>query len=909
RFNFTRMTTREPSIDAQERLAAELADRYLIEDVLGRGASATVYLAQELRHGRRVALKVLHSALGAALGVERFQREIRTQARLHHPHILPLFDSGAAAGRLYYTMPYVEAGTLRDRLRRVGRLEVGQAVQLATEVASALAYAHALGVIHRDLKPENVMLSPTGQAILADFGIAYALDEESTDESGAITPSGRLTETGVTVGTPAYMSPEQAAGDEVLTGRSDQYALAALVFEMLSGTPPYTGPNARAILARKLTAPPPPLREVRPEIPPELEGVLLKALARYPSERFESMEHFAHAMSAAAGYRPTPIPTPVPAAREPARPPRRRRGYGPALALLAAAAVAAGAWALLRDRSVPAPAAAQDDRVLVVLPFKNLGDPADQYFADGLTEEITSRLASLSDLRVISRTSADQYRTTDKSLKEIGGELGAGYVLEGSVRWERADSGRGRVRVTPQLIQVSDDSHLWAEAYEVELTEVFRVQTDIAEQVTAALDLALRSPGRAALADAGTGSPEAYDFYLRGNEYAGRSYGRSDVAAAVDLYAKAVALDSGFALAQARLARAHAAMYWFYHDRSPARCEAARRAADAAVRLARELPETRTAQGYYEYWCHRAYEAALDHFEAALAAQPSSSELLTALGYVERRRGRWAEATARFAEALRYDPRSALHTLDLADTYMSTRNYAEAERLFDRAIQLAPDWAEPYAYKAMLYLVWQGDLRRARAVIGHALTRTSAGRLAQALSIPDAISASLLTADSGFAPALASADVAAFDGDTARYRLVLAEAARYRGQAVAAAAHADSAIGALTRRLALQPDDPKLLVRLGLALAMSGRNAPAIASGRRAVELLPVSADANSGPFIQTHLARIYTLVGEPELAIATLRPLLEVPCWITPAELEHDPLWAPLRSHPSFATLLTGGA
>ena len=898
------MTSREPSTDAQEQLAAELADRYLIEDALGRGASATVYLAQELRHGRRVALKVLHSALGAALGVERFQREIRTQARLHHPHILPLFDSGTAAGRLYYTMPYVEAGSLRDRLRRVGRIDVSTSVQLATEVASALAYAHALGVIHRDLKPENVMLSPTGQAILADFGIAYALEEETAD-SGEITPSGRLTETGVTVGTPAYMSPEQAAGDEALTGRSDQYALAALVYEMLAGTPPFTGPNARAILARKLTSAPPALREARPDVPAELETVLLKALSRYPADRFESMEGFAHAMGAAVGNRPTPVPGPAPTPL----PRSRRRGGALAagLGLLVLAGAAVGGRLLLRDREsgMPVPPAAEADRVMVVLPFKNLGDPADQYFADGLTEEITSRLASLSGLRVISRTSADQYRSTEKSLREIGAELGAGYVLEGSVRWERADSGPGRVRVTPQLIQAADDSHLWAEAYEVELTEVFRIQSDIAERVTAALDLALRTPERAALTAAGTRSPEAYDFYLRGNEYAARSYGRSNVEAAADLYAKAVTLDSGFALAQARLGRAHAAMYWFYYDRTPARCEAAMGAVDAAVRLAAELPETRIAQGYFQYWCRRDFERALEHFEAALAQQPSNSELLTAIGYVERRRGRWPEATARLAEALRYDPRSALRTLDLADTYMSTRNYAEAERLFDRAIQLTPDWAEPYAYKAMLYLVWHGDLPRARAVVGQSLTRVSAGRLAQALTIPDAISASLLTADSVFAPAVAATKVSAFDGDTARYQLLLAEAARYRGDGEAARAHGDSAARLLTRRLGAQPDDAKLRVRRGLALAMAGRKAEALAAGRRAAELLPPSVDANSGPPVLIHLAQIYTVVGEAELAIATLEPLLSIPSWISVPEMRHDPTWAPLRSHPLFVELV----
>ncbi len=882
-----------PFTDAQERLAAELADRYLVEEELGRGASATVFLAQELRHGRRVALKVLHTALGAALGVERFQREIRLQARLHHPHILPLYDSGTAAGRLYYSMPYVAAGSLRDWLKRAGRLEVPTAVQVAAEVASALAYAHSLGVIHRDLKPENVMLSPTGQAILADFGIAYALDESATAPGD--TPSGRLTETGITVGTPAYMSPEQAAGDEALTGRSDQYALAALAYEMLAGKPPFTGPNARAILARKLTSPPPPLRQTRPDIPAQLEAVLLRALSRYPADRYESMEGFADALSAAAGDRPPPQP-----------PARRLR---PALVALGLAALAVGGIVAARLVSRPAPTVAGSnaeatDRVLVVLPFKNLGAPADQYFADGLTEEITSRLASLPGLRVISRTSAEQYRTTTKALKEIGAELGAGFVLEGSVRWERSDSGAGRVRVTPQLIQASDDSHLWADAYEFELTEVFRIQSEIAEQVTAALDLALQAPERLAPANAGTRSPEAYDFYLRGNEYAGRSYSRSNIQAATDLYQKAVALDSTFALAQARLAQAHSAMYWFYYDRTPTRLASAKAAVDAALRLSPELPEARTALGYYYYWGLRDYTLALAEFERALERQPSNSDLLAAIGYVERRRGRWDQAAARMSEALRYDPRSALRTLDLADTYTSVRRYPEAERLYDRAIQLAPDWAEPYAYKAMLYLIWRGDLTHARAVVGQGLTRVNAGRLAQALLIPDAISAALLTSDSLHIASVDAVDPSSFDGDTARYHLLAAEAAHYQGRAAAARAHGDSASGLLERRVRAQPDDAKLLVRLGMADARAGRKRDAIARGRRAAELLPPAKDANSGPFVLTHLAEIYTIVGEPDLAIQTLRPLLTMPSWISVPELESDPTWAPLRRHPRFGEL-----
>jgi eukaryotic-like serine/threonine-protein kinase len=262
-----------------ERLADALADRYLLEEELGRGASATVYLAQDLRHGRRVALKVLHSALGAALGVERFQREIRTQARLHHPHILPLFDSGSAAARLYYVMPYVETGSLRDRLRGQGRLGVGAAVQVGREVASALSYAHALGVIHRDVKPENILLSSTGFALLTDFGIAHAVDSATNQ---------RLTESGVTLGTPAYMSPEQSAGDEIVDARSDLYSLATVLYEAMAGCPPFEGANARALMVRRLTETATPLRQLRPDVPASVDTAITRALARQPEDRFDS---------------------------------------------------------------------------------------------------------------------------------------------------------------------------------------------------------------------------------------------------------------------------------------------------------------------------------------------------------------------------------------------------------------------------------------------------------------------------------------------------------------------------------------------------------------------------------------------------------------------------------------------
>ncbi len=878
-------------------LADALAGRYLIEREVGRGAAATVYLAQDLRHGRRVALKVLHSELGAALGVERFQREIRTQARLQHPHILPLFDSGSAAGRLFCTMPYVEGGSLRDRLRRDGQLPVDTAAQLAAEVASALTYAHALGVIHRDIKPENILISGSGHALLTDFGIAFAIE----DGSGHARPS-RITESGITLGTPTYMSPEQSVGDETVDSRSDIYSLAVVVYETLSGAPPFSGPNPRAIMARRLVERPPSLDIARPGLPATAVAAVERALARQPADRFETASDFAVALCGRAEDG-AGVAEAMPSARQPWG---RRVGLVALAVVLLVGAVVVGPRVLRRGAA--APAAATGPRMIVVLPFKNLGDSADAYFADGLTEELTSRLASLTGLRVISRTSAEQYRASTQSLKAIGAELGAGYVLEGSVHLDRSGQGGGvggaRVRVRPRLIAVADDSQLWSEPYEVELTQVFRVQSEIAEAVTRELDVALRAPEREALAAAGTSDPEAYDFYLRGNDYLGRSNQHVDLANAARLYQQAVEADPRFAAAWAKLARCHSQIYWHYYDRTQGRLDLAKEALDSAVRLGPTLTETHMAQGFYAYWGRLDLEGAEREFEAALRLQPSSSELLQALGYVDRRRGRWEKSLARFVEALRYDPRSGVRNFDVGDNYLSLHLFNEADHYLERAMTLSPDWSNPYVYRAWLQVIWRGDLARGRALMAQGLSRIEPGRFAPSLQTGDRISASLVTADSAFWPMLDGLSLATFTGDTVRYHLLKAEAASFRRDAARERAHGDSARALIEFRLRPRPDDAKMLATLALAYSHLRRHAEAIRAGERAAELLPLKSDAVSGPFIQAYLARVYIAAGRNDQAIAILEELMAADSWITPAELRADPVWDPLRGHPRFRRL-----
>ncbi len=866
-------------------IGVALDGRYSLVEVLGHGSSATVFLAVDLRHQRRVALKVLTTTVGETLGIERFQREILTVARLQHLNILPLFDSGAAAGHLWYTMPFVECGSLRDRLARERQMTVAATQQLVSEVADALAHAHAQGVVHRDIKPENIMLSPEGRALLADFGLARAVEDELEPSS---------TGAGIVVGTPLYMSPEQVAGEGRLDARADIYALATVAYELLAGVTPFEGDSARLVMTRRILESAPSIRRHRPELPKAVDAVLLRALARNAAERYGSATEFAAALAGAA------------AGGMAARPMARRQRAWIAAGALAVASAAGLGMRLLR---APGPAGPAAVPVIAVLPFKNLGPADDQYFADGLTEEVTSRLAGLSGLRVISRTSADQYRNTAKPAKQIGQELGAAYLLEGSVRWERRAAGPGRVRITPQLIRVRDDSHLWAETYEAELTRIFVLQAGIAERVTDALDLALQAPERTALSAGGTGDAEAYDYYLRGNEYLNRDYGQATLQSARELFGKAVERDPRFALAWARLSLAHMQVYWLGYDRTEARLALARAAADSALALVPELAEGRMALGYYYYRGFRDYSRGLEHFEAARRRQPSNDLVLAGIAAVERRRGNWDRAIEGFEEVVRYDPRSNLRAYDLGSALSMTRRYPAAERQLDRAIALAPDWANPYAEKAQLYLAWRGDLKRSRAVLRGALDRMGLSQLGPAILANDQTISSVLTSDSTFFPALDALTLKGFAGDTLRYYALKAENAGFRRRAASERSYADSARALLEQRLRSAPDDAYNLSWLGLAYARLGRRAEAIRSVAHSAELLPIDKDALAGPYIIVTQARVHAMLGEPDRAIDLLEPLLRIPSSITRDALRTDPAWAPLWEHPRFQALLAAAA
>jgi serine/threonine protein kinase/tetratricopeptide (TPR) repeat protein len=687
---------------ADSVLANALRDRYVLERELGRGGMATVYFAHDLRHDRPVALKVLHRELAATLGPERFLREIRTTARLDHPHILPVFDSGEAGGLLWYTMPYVDGETLRGRLRREVQLPVDEAVRLAGEVADALDYAHRHGVVHRDVKPENILLSE-GHARVADFGVARALEAASGSQ---------LTETGLAVGTPTYMSPEQASAGTV-DARSDVYALGCVVYEMLAGEPPYSGPTPQAILAKRFTDPVPSIHRIRDVVPDLLDRAISKALARLPADRFQTAAEFGRAITAEHGIEsrsvttPTATPTSTPepaAARRPRRPPVHLT-LAFVLGLLAVATLGL----LLRQRSQrtgdAAPVSGSRQLPIVkqpsvaVLPFTNLSPSReDEYFSDGMTEELITALGRIEGLRVAARASSFTFKGTHADVRDVAQRLNVGAVLDGSVR--RAGL---RLRVTAELVDAREGTRLWADSYDRELRDIFAVQDDLARAIADALKVRLTHPGGAPLVARPTKSLAAHDSYLQGRFFWNQRTA-SALLTAVRYFERAIQHDSAYAEAYAGLADCYAVFPSF--EVTPPR-EAYSKAAAAALRalaLDSTLGQAHAALGLVRAnseWDWRSAEREYRHAIALAPSYPTAhqwyAEYLNTIGLN-------TEALAEVERALALDPLSRQIGVVKGRLLLASRRYDEAIAQLRKTLELDPYFARGHFWLGQAYL-------------------------------------------------------------------------------------------------------------------------------------------------------------------------------------------------------------
>jgi serine/threonine protein kinase/tetratricopeptide (TPR) repeat protein len=627
---------RSPVTDPTNRLSAALAERYRIERELGQGGMATVYLAHDVKHDRKVALKVLRPDIASEIGAERFLREIKLAARLSHPHILPLYDSGEAEGLLFYVMPNMEGRSLRERMDRERQLPLTDALVITREVASALDYAHRHGVVHRDVKPENILLHE-GAAMVADFGIGKALSGQG----------GAITQTGIAVGTPAYMSPEQASGEADVDGRSDLYSLGCVLYEMLAGEQPFTGPTAQAVITKRFVAPIPKVSHTR-DVPDGVDQTVTRALARTPVDRFPSAAEFVAALDL---IRSEGAATP-PGGR-PATPAAPRKS-------------------------------------IAVLPFTNMSaDPENEYFSDGMTEEIINVLAKVPGMQVASRTSSFAFKGKEMDVRHVGEKLGVGSVLEGSVR-----KVGNRIRISAELIDVGTGYHLWSERYDRQLEDVFAVQDEISRAIVDALKIRLGGETGTRLVVPATANVEAYTLYLKGRFFVNR-LSDSEVRRGLDFFQRALQTDPQYAQAHAGMADCwcNLADNWVEPGEAYPRAKAA---AEQALALDPDLAEALTSIGKVRGWYEWDFAGAEEVLRRAVQINPNYAEAHFVFGSALPSVGKLDEAIREMRQALVVDPLSAHFSRWLGRFHLYARDYNSAIAQSRKTMELAPEYSLSY---------------------------------------------------------------------------------------------------------------------------------------------------------------------------------------------------------------------
>ncbi|HEY7394599.1 MAG TPA: protein kinase [Gemmatimonadaceae bacterium] len=629
-----------------------LASRFVIEREIGRGGMAVVYLARETKHERQVAIKVLHPDVGAAFGAERFTREIGIAARLSHPHLVPLYDSGEADGLLYYVSAFVPGGSLRDRLARDSTLPHQEAIRIAEEVGAGLDFAHRAGFVHRDVKPENILFAD-GHALLADFGIARAV--------GKRTSTTAVTEPGIAVGTPEYMSPEQASGEPLVDSRSDIYSLACVVYEMLAGVPPFSGAAPMQVMAKHVTELPRRLRTLRPEVPPGLEAAIHRALEKDPARRFNTVTEFTGALRA--------------------------------------------------DRALRVRLASRAPRGIVVLPFVNASpDAENEYLSDGITDELINALAKLRGIRVASRTSVFALKGKPQDVRALGALLDASYVLEGTVR----RSGQ-RLRITAQLSSTEDGGLLWSQRYDRELDDVFAIQDEIAQTIVTTLRASQLVDLPTPVAERHTTNVRAYSLYLKGRFEWNR---RTDASAAsgIEFFKQAIAEDPKYALAYTGLADSYALQVDYRNVRVQSGLEMAKKYARRALELDDSLAEAHASLA----WCLFIYDwdwaGAEAAFRRAIEADPLYAPAHQWYQFLLASRGAIDNALVEGLTAVELDPGSVSALRSLGFSFVYARRYDQARFHFERAITMNPNAEESYRLLG-LTLGLAGDYAEAERVL------------------------------------------------------------------------------------------------------------------------------------------------------------------------------------------------
>ncbi|MDQ4079578.1 MAG: protein kinase [Gemmatimonadota bacterium] len=660
------MTTPTSLVTASLDPGRLLAGQYVIERPLGHGGMATVYLAEERKHARHVAVKVLRPELTRSLVAERFLREIRIVAQMSHPYIVPLIDSGEADGHLYYVSLYIPGGSLRDRLARERTLSLADTLRVAREIGSALDSAHRSGFVHRDVKPENILMSD-GHALLSDFGVALAWTPDRTEA---------ITEVGLALGTPEYMSPEQASGERDLGVPSDIYSLACVIFELLTGEPPFQGSNVRATMAMHVTKPPPSLRALRPELPLSIERVLARALAKMPEDRFATMAEFLNALESSATAR------------------------------------------LSQARAAP--------RTIAVLPFVNASpDPENEYLSDGITDELIDALAKVEGLRVASRTSVFALKGKAQDVRAIGALLGASVVLEGTVR-----KAGERLRITAQLTSADDGQLLWSQRFDRTLEDVFAIQDEIAHTIVSTLRASTFASLETPAAKRHTENVRAHSLYLRGR-HAWNKRTQEGVLEAIAYFEQAIAEDATYALAYTGLADSFALLLDYRSVPVTEGHERAKSYARKALELDESLAEAHTSLAWSLFIYDWNFDLAERHFRRAIELDPRYATVRQWHAFALASRGRLDEALLEGHVAQELDPASVSIRRSLGWLYVYARRFEQANYHLSRAIEMNPEAEETYRVLG-LSLAMQDASAEAERVLREAITLRGAGPYAVA---------------------------------------------------------------------------------------------------------------------------------------------------------------------------------